>query len=102
MENYLNEKVNDKKIDDFHFERQDFAIPSELTVTITLGEYRELVSKVATAQHDIKKANEDKWERDHRIEELEKLVTTLKDKLLEYMQEDEPIIKDDPAERGEF
>lgn len=102
MENYLNEKVNDKKIDDYHFERQDFAIPSELTVTITLGEYRELVSKVATAQHDIKKANEDKWEREHRIEELEKLVANLKDKLFEYMQENEPIAEDNPAERGEF
>ena len=109
MENYVNEKVNDKKVDDYSFEKKNFVVPSELTVTITLGEYRELVSKVAQAQHDIDKANTNRWEKEHRIEELEKLVTVLKDKLLKYVADSETIqadgevyVTDNPAERGEF
>ena len=52
--------VLDKKIEGYSFDRDNFLANGELTVTITLGEYRKLVEDVATAQTRISKAEEDK------------------------------------------
>ena len=54
-----NESVNmisavlDKKMDSFAYKQENFVAEREQTVTITLDEYRELVSQAATKRQDI-------------------------------------------------
>lgn len=73
MENInITEVILDKKIESYRFDSRNFQASGEITVTITLDEYRDLVTKVATSQHDIDKANNDKWQREKEIEELKK------------------------------
>lgn len=59
----------------------NFVTDGEITVTITLSEYRSLVASNATKIVDIEKAEKDKYERDSensklraRVRDLEKLV----------------------------
>lgn len=73
MENInITEVILDKKIESYKFDNRNFQASGEITVTITLDEYRDLVTKVATSQHDIDKANNDKWQREKEIAELRK------------------------------
>lgn len=85
--------VLDKKIDGYGVDAklQNFIAPQEITVTITLAEYRELVTKVATRDADVKKAEDDRYERGKKIEALEKEVCELKAKIysLQNPEEDE-------------
>lgn len=48
--------ILNKKTESYGFEKNDFVAPSEITVTITLGEYRSLITKAATADEAIRKA----------------------------------------------
>ena len=73
----------DKKLDRYGFDNNDFLAAGELTVTITLSEYRKLVKDVATAQVRIDKANEDKYKRDAENEALKKENAELKAELYE-------------------
>ena len=73
MENInITEVILDKKIESYKFDNRNFKASGEITVTITLDEYRDLVTKVATSQHDIEKANNDKWQREKEVAELKK------------------------------
>ena len=84
MENtVVNNVVLDKKMDGYYFESNNFIAPQEITITITLAEYRELVKKVATSDADINKANADKYERNNEIMKLKEEVSNLKAKLYE-------------------
>ena len=56
--------IMEKKIGEYGKNFHDFVGAQELTVTITLSEYRELLTKVANAQANIDKANADKYRRD--------------------------------------
>lgn len=49
----------DKKLDRYGFDNNDFLAAGELTVTVTLSEYRKLVKDVATAQE----GSTYKWQR---------------------------------------
>ena len=73
--------ILDKKLEKYSWHANDYVAEGELTITITLAEYRELISAVATKHHDIQKANEDKYKRDAENaalkEEVEKLRTQL-------------------------
>lgn len=66
-----NEKVVNalvsKKIDTYRDNQNDFVIPSEITVTITLAEYRMLVTHDATRQLAIDAAEKDKYARETEI-----------------------------------
>lgn len=53
-----------KKMDSYGWEPKNYVAENELTITITLAEYRALVASNAVKQHDIDKANEDKYKRD--------------------------------------
>lgn len=72
----------------------DFSLPSELTLTITLHEYRDLIlakgecEKKYSEEHEI--ANKRYWE----IDELKKENTALKEKILKYMTEETEESKD--------
>lgn len=86
MENtVVNNVVLDKKLDGYGVDSklQNFVAPQEITVTITLSEYRDLVSKVATRDADIDKANTDKWKKEDENKKLKAEVSALKAELYE-------------------
>lgn len=56
MENTNNTNiVLEKKLDEYGTNFKDFVAPHELTVTITLSEYRDLVGKNAKKKRNLKK-----------------------------------------------
>lgn len=59
VSHFENDPIQDKKLESYGWEKKDFLAGQELTVTITLGEYRELVASKATAEKDIQ-ASRDK------------------------------------------
>ena len=92
MENtVVNNVVLDKKLDGYGADAklQNFIAPQEITVTITLAEYRELVTKVATRDADVSKAENDRYERNRKIEALEKENAELKAKIYELQNKEE-------------
>lgn len=53
ISHFENDAIQEKKLESYGWEKHDFLAGQELTVTITLGEYRELVSSKATAKQEI-------------------------------------------------
>lgn len=53
VSHFDSDAIQDKKLESYGWEKKDFLAGQELTVTITLGEYRELVSSNATAKQQI-------------------------------------------------
>lgn len=51
------EQVYGKKVESYHDSTDNYIAENEVTVTITLSEYRKLVQEVATKKHDIDRAN---------------------------------------------
>lgn len=76
------DSLQDKKMD-YSFESKNFAIDGELTVTITLSEYRELVASKATKEAAISKAEDDKWKRNDENNRLKEENAKLKAELYE-------------------
>ena len=73
--------VLDKKLDATRYgggDLHNYVASQEITVTITLSEYRELVSGVATKQKDIEIANEGKYAREQEIKDVKELNAQLK------------------------
>lgn len=73
--------VLDRKMDANKYNGGDlnnYVASQELTVTITLSEYRELVSGIATKDKDISIANDDKYKREQEIREVKAANDTLK------------------------
>lgn len=81
--------VLEKKLDDYSANKNDFLAAQELTVTITLREYRDLVTNCATKEADISKANTEKWEYKSECEKLKEEISELKEKLYERSLEQE-------------
>ena len=79
--------VLDKKLDRYGVNNNDFVASSELTVTITLNEYRDLVGKVAASSARISEAEKDKYDRNNENKTLKEKVKELERKLLEYRAE---------------
>ena len=61
----------------------NFVANQELTVTVTLNEYRELVKEVALADAKNQKANSEKYDAQRDVERLTKENTELKTKIYE-------------------
>ena len=78
--------ILDKKMERYAWNGNDYVAENELTITITLAEYRELVSSVATKQYDIAKANEDKYKRDSENKMLREEVEALRAKIYKLQQ----------------
>lgn len=53
VSHFDSDAIQDKKLENYDWKKEDFLAGQELTVTITLGEYRELVSSKATAKQEI-------------------------------------------------
>lgn len=56
----------------------NYVAPAELTVTITLNEYRELVSTAANTSAKVDEANKDKYKREDEIKKLNEKLNELK------------------------
>ena len=74
--------LQEKKLD-YSFKTENFAIDGELTVTITLSEYRDLITTKATRDAAIKEAEQNKWKRDEENARLSKENASLKAELYE-------------------
>ena len=101
MENTVSTNVVlDKKLDGYGGDQnlKNFIAPQEITVTITLSEYRELVQKVATRQADIDKAEADRYERNSKIDKLTKENAELKAKLYELQSKLDPVNEENVEE----
>lgn len=71
-------KILDKKLGAYDTDFDNFTTPGELTVTITLNEYRDLVSKNATRQNAIDAANKDRYSREQENKNLQEENARLK------------------------
>lgn len=65
-------KLAENKVGSWSSKNENFVIPTELTVTITLGEYRSLVGKVAEADYKFARKEEECNALKKSIEELNK------------------------------
>lgn len=75
-----------KKMESFGWDKKNYAAEGELTITITLDEYRHLVASDATKQYDIAKANEDKYKREDENRRLKEEVDSLRQRLYGLQQ----------------
>lgn len=89
MENNTTVKdvILDKKLGNYGTNDNDFLASGELTVTITLEEYRRLVRECATREYCISEAEKDKYTREHENEELRKENAELKAELYELQKQ---------------
>jgi len=75
-----NDKITDKKLD-YGFDKNNYVLGGEITVQITLSEYRELVRSDATKRHDIEEANDGKWKREQENKSLREENQRLKEEI---------------------
>ena len=79
MENVVvKDAILDKKLESYCYHNKDFVAQGEITVEITLNEYRELIKDSVTASIRIDEANKDKYNREAENESLKKQVEILK------------------------
>lgn len=84
--NKTTEKITEKKMDDYrNGDLNNFAGENELLVTITLNEYRELVSEVAKKKADIDEERTAKWKAQNENTELKKEVEMLHKKIQDLL-----------------
>ena len=75
--------ILDKKMEHYRWDAKDYVAENEITITITLAEYRALIASDATKQYDIAKANEDKYKRESENQMLKEEVDSLRARLYE-------------------
>ena len=83
-------RVIKMKTDEYSSNKDNFEIDGELTVTITLNEYRNLVSVSATKDLLVKQAESDKYTREQENSALKEQNEKLKSEnydLLQKLQE---------------
>ncbi len=83
----IEESLLKRKIDSYSSELKDFQAENELTVEITLNEYRKLIEEKATADYRIKKAEENKYTREDENKRLKKENKELEKQLFEYRKQ---------------
>lgn len=71
---------------DYGNNKNDYIAPDEITVTITLAEYRDLVSVKATTDKLVKDAEKDKYARDTENRTLKEENARLKAELYELQK----------------
>lgn len=83
----IEESLLKKKLDSYSSKDNDFQAENELTVEITLNEYRNLIEEKATADYRIKRAEENKYTRDEENRKLKQENKKLEMKLFEYRKQ---------------
>ena len=83
----IEESLLKKKLDSYSSDNNDFQAENELTVEITLNEYRKLIEEKTTADYRIKKAEENKYTRDEENKKLKQENKELEIKLFEYRKQ---------------
>ena len=75
-----------KEVEKYNDDANNYTGEKEITVTITLNEYRELVSVKATKDVLVKAAEKDKWERESENKALKEENARLKAELYELQK----------------
>ena len=78
--------LNKLKFNSFSCDTDNFAVDAELTVRITLSEYRDLVSIKATKDVLVKQAETDKWAREQENKGLKEENAKLKSENYDLLQ----------------
>lgn len=98
------EQVLEKKLDRMGYGNEssikDFAVSNELTVTITLAEYRKLLSDVATSEYRISQETKDRFEREAQNRKLTEENASLKAELYELKKKYDGV-SDDCLKEGD-
>lgn len=76
-----NEKMIEKKLDSYQYNLQDFISDDELRVTISLNEYRRLVTHDERLSTTLDKLSDVKKKAEAQIEEYQKEIADLKKEL---------------------
>ena len=71
--------VLQRKLDGYHVD--NFSVPQELTVTVTLSEYRELVTTKAVCDSKVSEATQARWKVEKERDDLRTSLTEVKDTL---------------------
>ena len=79
QQDILTNPVLQKKIDGYRVD--NFAVPQELTVTVTLSEYRELVANNAVRESKVDEAVQARWKVEKERDDLRSTLTEIKDTL---------------------
>lgn len=66
----IEESLLKKKLESYSSEQNDFQAENELTVKITLNEYRNLIKEHALSDHKIKEAEKNKYTRESENKKL--------------------------------
>lgn len=77
VEDKVVNKLVDTKISSYGNDNKNYVIPTEITVTITLKEYRELVEQKAVAEHKESKLRKELSEANCQIQELKNTIKVL-------------------------
>lgn len=92
-----------KSVESFgHSAANDFVAESEITVTITLNEYRQLIHDNAITEKTVAEANKDKWTRETENTDLKKENASLKQELYELKKKLEAMQEGDDGKRNEI
>ena len=78
ISHFDNDAIQEKKLESYGWEKKDFLAGQELTVTITLGEYRELVASKAIAEQSISASTEKTAKAQIALKEAQAEVERLK------------------------
>ena len=76
--NRMMSEILQKKLGNYNLKEDNFVAPGEITVTITLSEYRSLVANDATRKQAIEKSNDDKYVRETEIKAVKEENARLK------------------------
>lgn len=97
----IEESLLKRKIDSYSSELKDFQVENELTVEVTLNEYRKLIEEKAIADYRIKKAEENKYTRDEENRKLKQENKELEMKLFEYRKQYGELVEQSKNEEEE-
>ena len=78
MENVVvKDAILDKKLNEWGYEHKDYVAQGELTVEITLREYRDLITDKAKSQYKVDEVLREKADRQAEIAELKSQIISL-------------------------
>ena len=83
-----------KEFDNYNNSEDNFVANQELTATITMNEYRSLVTSKAIADHKIKEAQADRYELSKEIERLKAENMSLKERIYDLNEPDKKATKE--------